>query len=230
MTMPPPFIQGGSRHRAAEALQEAVKEAYRESGTGVTGGRRPEAHARPRGQMTTGGMAMPHLPQEARHGGDRRQHAVAPCGRPRASAWTRSATLASRRDGIPTPVENVRHRPTARPFPPPPPRPPHAAHGRLQYTLLGWRRAWVRIWHGICLCAAVSPSGSCHGHGLIASSVATHAISRVRLRPCMDPVFASQRLSTISEHTWHRCGTLRHRAVAMSVIHERRALSKHSRR
>jgi hypothetical protein len=42
MTMPPPFVQGGSRHRAAEALQEEVKEARRESSTGLTVGRRSE--------------------------------------------------------------------------------------------------------------------------------------------------------------------------------------------
>ena len=32
--------------------------------------------------MTAGGVAMQHLSQEARHGGDRREQAVAPCGRP----------------------------------------------------------------------------------------------------------------------------------------------------
>ena len=31
MTMPPPVVQGGSLHGAAEALEEEVKEAYRES-------------------------------------------------------------------------------------------------------------------------------------------------------------------------------------------------------
>jgi hypothetical protein len=45
MTMPAPFIQGGSLHRAAEALQEEVIEAYRESSTGLTVGRRTEAQA-----------------------------------------------------------------------------------------------------------------------------------------------------------------------------------------
>jgi hypothetical protein len=41
----------------------------------------------------------------------------------------------SGRDGIPTPVEKVRHRLTARPFQPPPHHPPHAPHGRLQHTI-----------------------------------------------------------------------------------------------
>ena len=40
MAMPPPVVQGGSLHGAAEALQEEVKEAQRESGAGLTVGRR----------------------------------------------------------------------------------------------------------------------------------------------------------------------------------------------
>jgi hypothetical protein len=142
MAMPPSFVQGGWLHGTPETLEEAGEEVEREFGTRLTVGRCTEPQARQMGQMTTGGMAMPHLPQEARHGGDWRQHAVAPCGRLRASAWTRSASRASRRGVIPTPVENFRHRPTAQPFPPPPPHPPHAAHGRLPHTLVGWRRAW----------------------------------------------------------------------------------------
>jgi hypothetical protein len=46
MAMPPPFVQGGSLHRAAEALQEEVKKAQRESGAGLTVGRRTEPQAR----------------------------------------------------------------------------------------------------------------------------------------------------------------------------------------
>jgi hypothetical protein len=42
VAMPLPFVQGGALHRAAEALQEEGKEASRESGTGLTGGRRAE--------------------------------------------------------------------------------------------------------------------------------------------------------------------------------------------
>jgi len=82
MTVPPSFMQGGSLHGTAEALQEEVKKADRESGPGLTGGRRREAHARPMGPMAAGGVAVQHLSPEARQGRDRRQHAVAPGGRP----------------------------------------------------------------------------------------------------------------------------------------------------
>jgi hypothetical protein len=61
VAMPLPFVHGGALHRAAEALQEEVKEASRESGTGLTGGRRAEPSARPMGEMTAGGLAMQHL-------------------------------------------------------------------------------------------------------------------------------------------------------------------------
>jgi hypothetical protein len=54
-----------------------------------------------------------------------------------AIAWRSSASLASRRDGIPTPVENFRHRLTARPFHPPPHHRPHVVHGRLQHAMWG---------------------------------------------------------------------------------------------
>jgi hypothetical protein len=39
MTMPPPFIQGGSLHDAAEVLQEEGEEAPREFRAGLTVGR-----------------------------------------------------------------------------------------------------------------------------------------------------------------------------------------------
>jgi hypothetical protein len=70
MALPPPFVQGGSLHRAAEALEQKVKEAQRESGTRLTGGRRTAPQARQMGQMTAGRVTMQHLPQEELHGGD----------------------------------------------------------------------------------------------------------------------------------------------------------------
>ena len=82
MAMPPPFVQGGSLHRAAEALEEEVKEAQRESGARLTVGRRTEPQARQMGQMAAGGVAMQNLQQEELHGGDWREHAVAPRGIP----------------------------------------------------------------------------------------------------------------------------------------------------
>jgi hypothetical protein len=42
MAPPSPFVRGGALHGVAEALQEEVKEAYWESGPGVTVGRRRE--------------------------------------------------------------------------------------------------------------------------------------------------------------------------------------------
>ena len=63
MAMPPPVVQGGWLHRAAEALQAEVKKAPRESGAGLTGGRRTEPQARQLGQMAAGGVAMQHLQQ-----------------------------------------------------------------------------------------------------------------------------------------------------------------------
>jgi hypothetical protein len=42
MAMPPPVVHSGSLDGAAEALQEEVKEAERESGPGLTVGRRAE--------------------------------------------------------------------------------------------------------------------------------------------------------------------------------------------
>jgi hypothetical protein len=80
MTMPPPFVQGGALHGAAEALSEEVKEAYRESGAGLTVGRRREPSARQMGQMAASGVTMQNLPQEELHSGDWREHAVAPGG------------------------------------------------------------------------------------------------------------------------------------------------------
>src|SRR6266511_3877540 len=80
MTMPPPFVHGGSLHRAAEALQEEVKEAQWESSASLTVRRRTEPQARQMGQMTAGGVAIQNLQQEELHGRDRREHAVAPPG------------------------------------------------------------------------------------------------------------------------------------------------------
>jgi hypothetical protein len=82
MTMPPSFIQSGSLHGTAEALQEEVKNAYRGSGSGLTIGRRREAHARQMGQMAAGGIAMQNLSQEELHGRDWRQPTVASEGIP----------------------------------------------------------------------------------------------------------------------------------------------------
>jgi hypothetical protein len=46
MTRPPPVVRGRSQHRAAEALQQEVKETQRESGAGLAGGRRAAPYAR----------------------------------------------------------------------------------------------------------------------------------------------------------------------------------------
>jgi hypothetical protein len=64
VAMPAPFGQSGSLHRAADARQEEVKKTPRESGAGLTVGRRTEPPARQMGEMTAGGVAMQHLPQE----------------------------------------------------------------------------------------------------------------------------------------------------------------------
>ena len=61
MAMPPACVQGGSLHRAAEVLQEEVKEAQRESGAGLTVCRRTAPQARQMGQMAAGGVAMQNL-------------------------------------------------------------------------------------------------------------------------------------------------------------------------
>src|SRR5512132_2908843 len=82
MTMPPPFVQGRLLHRAAETLEKESEEAQREFGPRLTVGRRREPQARQMGQMTAGGVAMQNLQQEEVYGGDRREHAVAPCGIP----------------------------------------------------------------------------------------------------------------------------------------------------
>jgi hypothetical protein len=86
MTMPPPFVQGRRLHRAAEPLEQASEEAQREFGPRVTVGRRREPPARQMGPMTAGGVAMQHLQEAAVDGGDRREHAVAPCGIPELTA------------------------------------------------------------------------------------------------------------------------------------------------
>jgi hypothetical protein len=61
MTMPPPSIQSGSLHGAAETCYEEVKEAPRASGTRVTVGRRREPSARQMGQMVASGVTMETL-------------------------------------------------------------------------------------------------------------------------------------------------------------------------
>jgi hypothetical protein len=86
MPVPLPFIQGRPRHRAAEALQEAGKEASREPSTGLAVGRRTEPQARQMGQMAAGRVAVQHLQQEEVHGGDGREDAVAPAGIPNLAA------------------------------------------------------------------------------------------------------------------------------------------------
>jgi hypothetical protein len=78
--MPAPVVHGGLLHGTVEALQDEGKDAPWESGADLTGGRCREPHARQVGQMTAGGVAMQNLSQEALHGGDRRQYAVAPPG------------------------------------------------------------------------------------------------------------------------------------------------------
>ena len=86
MPVPPPFIQGRPLHRAAEALQEEVKEASREPRTGLAVGRRTAPQARQMGQMAAGRVTVQNLQQEAVHGGDRREDAVAPAGIPNLAA------------------------------------------------------------------------------------------------------------------------------------------------
>jgi len=76
--MPSPIVQGGPVYRATETLSEEVKAAQRESGTGLTGGRRAEPQARQMRHMAARGIAVQNLSQEALDGRDRRQHAVAP--------------------------------------------------------------------------------------------------------------------------------------------------------
>jgi hypothetical protein len=80
MPMPPAVVHGGALHGAAEALQEAVKDAPRESRAGLTIGRRGEPQARQMGQMTAGRVALQHLQEEYVDGGDRREPAIAPGG------------------------------------------------------------------------------------------------------------------------------------------------------
>src|SRR5215475_2434742 len=80
MAMPPPFVQGRLLHRAAETLEKESEEAQREFGPRLTVGRRREPQARQMGPMTAGRVAMQNLQQEEVYGGDRREHAVAPCG------------------------------------------------------------------------------------------------------------------------------------------------------
>jgi hypothetical protein len=45
MAVPPPFVQCGSLHRAAETLEEEGEEAQREYGTSLTVGRRTALQA-----------------------------------------------------------------------------------------------------------------------------------------------------------------------------------------
>jgi hypothetical protein len=87
MALPPPFVQSGSLHGAAEALEQKVKDAQRESGMRLTGGRRTAPQARQMGQMTAGRVTVQHLRQEELHGGDWREHTVAPGGIPDLTAY-----------------------------------------------------------------------------------------------------------------------------------------------
>jgi hypothetical protein len=61
MTMPPPFIQGGSLGSIAETLEEEGEEGEREFSARLAVGRRAEAQTRQMGQMTTGGVAVEDL-------------------------------------------------------------------------------------------------------------------------------------------------------------------------
>src|SRR6266576_2229667 len=87
MALPPPVVQSGSRHGAAEALEPQVKEAPRESGTRLTVGRRTAPQTRPMGQMTAGRVTVQPLPPAELHGGDWREHTVAPGGIPDLTAY-----------------------------------------------------------------------------------------------------------------------------------------------
>ena len=60
MTMPPPFIQGGSLGSIAETLEEG-EEGEREFRARLAVCRRAEAQTRQMGQMTTGGVAVEDL-------------------------------------------------------------------------------------------------------------------------------------------------------------------------
>jgi hypothetical protein len=80
LPMPSPAVHGGALHGAAEALQQAGKDASREAGPGVTVGRRREPHPRQMGPMAAGGGALEPLQPEEGHSRDRRAPAVAPPG------------------------------------------------------------------------------------------------------------------------------------------------------
>jgi hypothetical protein len=64
VAVPPAFARETGLHRTAEALQEEVKAAPRESGMGLTVGLCSEPQARQMGQMTAGGVAVQDLQQQ----------------------------------------------------------------------------------------------------------------------------------------------------------------------
>jgi hypothetical protein len=119
---------------------------------------RPQPATAPRqvwcvdGRVVTDAPRVTTTPASDVMGGRRaRWHGSAADARRCALAWTGSASRASRRDGISTPVEHFRHRRAARPVHPPPPHRLHAVHGRRQQAMWGRRRAWVCMWHGMCV-------------------------------------------------------------------------------
>jgi hypothetical protein len=94
VAMPPAFARGTELHRTAAVLQEAGKAAQRESSMGLTIGGGTDPSARHMGQMTAGGVAVPHRPQKSLHGGDRHEHPVAPRGLPDPAAHHEHAARA----------------------------------------------------------------------------------------------------------------------------------------
>src|SRR5262249_14537325 len=75
--MPPVFARDVGRHNASETFEEG-EEMEREFGASLTVRCRTEPQARQMGQMAAGGVAVQNLQQEYLHGGDRREHTVAP--------------------------------------------------------------------------------------------------------------------------------------------------------
>jgi hypothetical protein len=80
MAMPLTFARATGLQGAAEALQEEGKAASRESGAGLTVGRRAAPSARQMRQMTAGGMARQNLSANKLHGSDGREDTLAPGG------------------------------------------------------------------------------------------------------------------------------------------------------
>jgi hypothetical protein len=86
MALPPAFLPGGARPRAAEGRQEAGQAAPQEAGAGLTVGRRPAPPARQLGPRAAGGVALEQRSQEERPRGHRREPASAPGGIPALTA------------------------------------------------------------------------------------------------------------------------------------------------